>query len=68
MPCDQSSAVTSAGAVIAHARSATDTLAVLFPNTASLKRRKSLVLTGKYRVGGSPYRLAAFTSEKIPAC
>jgi hypothetical protein len=68
MPYDEAFTVSSAGAVIAHARSATDTLAVLFPNTAALKRRSSLVLTGKYRVGGSAFRLAAFASKRIPAC
>jgi hypothetical protein len=68
MPCDKSSAVTWAGAVIAHARPTTDTLAVLFPNTASLKQRSSLVLSGKYRVGGSAYKLATFTSKEIRVC
>ena len=67
-PYGKARTVTCAGAVIAHARSATDTLAVLFPNTAALKRRKSFVLTGKYRVGGDAFRLAAFASEKISAC
>ncbi len=56
--------------MIAHVgtRSATDTLAVLFPNTAALKRRSTLVLTGKYRIGGSGSKLAAFVSDIIPAC
>ena len=66
--CPTNCAHCGVGGVIAHDRSKTGTLAVLFPVTAALKRRSFLVLRGRYRVGGSAYRLADFVSKTIPAC